>query len=112
MVKHTIFGIGGVFIFIICILAITVTIRFGGLYIERFFAPKEQSVQRQVFEETKSYVYGSIRDIAKYHEEYLKADKKEKRIIANIVKERFPNFDPDKIHSYTLRQWFVAVRGY
>ena len=108
MLKHIIIGISCIFIFIICIL----TIRFGNLYMERFFAPKEQSIQRQVFEETKSYVYGSIKDIAKYHEEYLKADAEGKKIITNIIKERFPNFDANKIHSYTLKQWFIHVRGY
>ena len=109
--KHIIIGISCIFIFIIFIICISI-IRFENLYVESFFTPKEQSIQRQVFEETKSYVYGNIKDIAKYHEEYLKADKEGKKIIANIVKERFPNFDANKIHSYTLKQWFIHVRGY
>jgi len=91
---------------------LSLTARYGRLSIERFFQPREQSVQRYVFEETKSYVYGVVQDLGKYYDEWIHADNDDKKIIENVIKQRFPNFDPDKIKSKQLRKWFIKVRGY
>lgn len=76
----------------------------------RFFKPKFESVERNVFEETKSYVHGAIQDIAKYYQEYQSTDNKE--VIENVIKMRFSEFDAEKIKSSKLRSWFVEIRGY
>jgi len=106
--KNLFVGVLGFVLFVGLILGL----RFANLHIEKFFAPKEQSVKRQVFEETKSYVHGVLQDLGKYYDEYNKADKQEKQIIANVIKQRFAEFDANNIKSFVLRQWFVSVRGY
>ena len=44
----------------------------------KFFAPKYENVRREVFENTKSYTHGKIQDLAKYKDEYDKAEYDEK----------------------------------
>ena len=104
-----------VFIYIVigvCLLGFGIGLRYVNLKIEGYFQPKEQSIKRKVFEETKSYVYGAIQDIAKYYEEYEKTDEQGEDVIRNVIRQRFAKFDVNNIKSFTLRQWFVSVRGY
>lgn len=97
----------------LCILIISVfVIGLLELGYRAFFEPKHESVNRYVFENTKSYVYGAVQDIAKYKKEYEEGDDVEKKIIANALRERFANFDPDNINSMSLRDWFIQTRGY
>ena len=80
------------------------------LVFTRFFAPKRENVRREVFEETKSYVHGKTQDLAKYYEEYQKAEDKE--AIASIIKMRFAEFDAEAINNYKLKQFLISVRGF
>lgn len=112
MLKLLNFFMKNVLPIILFVTILSIAGRYGSLNIERFFQPKEQSVQRYVFEETKSYVYGVIQDIGKYYDEWIHSDVENKKIIENIIKQRFPNFDPDKIKSKQLREWFIKARGY
>lgn len=80
---------------------------------QKVFRPMQENVNREVFENTKSYVYGAVQDIAKYYEEYQKAETYEvKETIANVIKSRFSNFDSKKIKNDSLRIFFENVRGY
>lgn len=79
----------------------------------RFFAPKRENVRREVFEETKSYVHGKTQDLAKYFEEYQKAESQDdKEAVANIIKMQFASFDASKIDNFKLRQFLLSVRGF
>lgn len=77
----------------------------------RFFKPKLENVNRETFEQTKSYVHGAIQDIAKYYDEYHK-ENSDKNIIENAIKVRFAEFNTDNIKSEKLKRWFIEVRGY
>ena len=79
----------------------------------RFFNPREENVRREVFEETKSYQHGKTQDLAKYYEEYHKAESAEdKAAIRSVVKMRFAEFDAEKLHSPELRGFLREMRGY
>lgn len=84
-----------------------------GLGWTRFFSPKRQNIQREVFEETKSYVHGKIQDLAKYYDEYQKSDSPDdKEAIQTVIKSQFAEFDAEKINSSQLRTFLVNMRGY
>ena len=107
--KIVFLSITGVIGFILVIFMLT----YGGLYWKKFFAPKYESVNRQVFEETKSYVHGKNEDLAKYFEEYQRADNiKDKQVIQEFVKLRFAEFKAENVNSLRLRQFLVNMRGY
>jgi len=76
----------------------------------KFFNPRKENIRREVFENTKSYTHGKIQDLAKYYEEYQKADDKE--AIASLIKMRFAEFDAEKINNYKLKQFLISIRGF
>lgn len=107
--KIVLLSIGGFIGFI----ALIFTLNLGGLGWKMFFAPKYESVNRQVFEETKSYVHGKNEDLAKYFSEYQEAKTDEdKAIIKEVVKVRFAEFDTNKVNVPRLRQFLVSMRGF
>lgn len=79
----------------------------------KFFAPKYENVRREVFENTKSYTHGKIQDLAKYYEEYNKAETTDdKETIRQIILVRFAEFDETKIKAEKLKNFLVSMRGY
>lgn len=79
----------------------------------KFFAPKEENIRREVFEQTKSYVHGKIQDLAKYYDEYQKSDSPEsKSAIQELVKSQFADFDTNTISSQQLKTFLINMRGY
>ncbi len=78
----------------------------------KFFAPKFQNVERQVFENTKSYLHGVQQDLGKYYLEYQTADEDEKMALRATIQMRFAEVDPDKIQSLQIRQFLIRTRGY
>lgn len=78
----------------------------------KFFAPKEENIRREVFEQTQSYVHGKIQDLAKYQNEYNDADTDEKEVIRQLIIVRFAEFDETKIKPITLRSFLISMRGY
>lgn len=84
-----------------------------GLGYYKFFGPKKENIRREIFEQTQSYVHGKIQDLAKYKEEYDKAESiSDKDAVAAIIKVRFAEFDESKIKAINLRNFLTATRGY
>jgi len=74
-----------------------------------FWKPKYQSVERKVFQNTKSYDFGVQQDLAKYHYEWIKADPIGKKAIENVVRQRFAEYPPNRIKSPKLKRWFEQI---
>jgi len=107
--KITFISIGSFLGLIILIFALNI----GGLSWKRFFDPKYENVKREVFEQTKSYTHGKIQDLAKYFEEYQKADMvDDKQAIKSIIQIRFSEFDASKINNTKLQQFLINMRGF
>jgi len=86
-----------------------------GLYelgLFKFLEPKRENIRREVFEQTQSYTHGKIQDLAKYLEEYDKADTNEKETIKQLIILRFAEFDETKIKPVGLRTFLKRMRGY
>lgn len=80
---------------------------------QKFFAPKQANIQREVFEHTQSYVHGAARDLAAYYEQYTKAGTAEdKEAIRQVVIMRFANLDAGLIDNSGLRSFLTNMRGY
>jgi len=103
-------GIGlGIFIGII---GVFFALELVGLGFFKFFEPKRENIRREIFENTQSYTHGKIQDLAKYYEEYSKADEKNKETLKQIIILRFAEFDVDKIKSSKLRLFLQNTRGF
>lgn len=78
-----------------------------------YWRPKFQSVDRETFEQTKSYSNGMTSDLAKYYAEYKETDNEEsKKAIREIVKIRFSNFDKSVVNEPMLVDFLVECRGF
>lgn len=78
-----------------------------------FWSPKFQNVERQVFEETKSYNQGMTMDLAKYYGEYTNSDNQENRdAIKSIVRLRFSDYNKNNVNSPELVSFLKTCRGY
>lgn len=100
---------------VILIIAVLMAPVFIGLYslgMFKFFAPKTANIQREVFENTKSYLHAAQQDLGKYYAEYQSADADEKLTIKNIISIRFAELDASKVQNARLRAFLVNARSY
>lgn len=66
----------------------------------------QQNAEREVFEETQSYVEGKRQEASKYFLEYRRAeDEVEKKAIAATVRNSFANFEEEKLNSPELENF-------
>jgi hypothetical protein len=103
-------GLGILIAFIVTFGLIVPSIELGYL---SFWSPKFQNVQREVFEQTKSYSNGMTADLAKYYSEYqVSSSPEDKRAIKALVSVRFSNFDKSVVNEPALVQFLMECRGF
>ena len=68
-------------------------LQYLGLANYKFFAPKYQNAQREVFENTQSFTEGKKQDLIKYYHEWLNSDKDGKSALKELVIDDFANYD-------------------
>lgn len=79
-------------------------------FLYRYFAPKQEAVRRQVFEQSKSYNQGMIQELQNMQFEYIKADKPHQDALAGIILHRAADFDEGKL-PVDLRQFIQSLRN-
>lgn len=57
----------------------------------------QQNAQREVFEETQSYIQGKRQELIKLHHEWMSADNESKKSIESTIRMSFANFDETKL---------------
>ena len=96
----------------ICALLIPIVVGLYSLGLFKLFAPLEKDIQRDVFENTKSYLHGVQQDLGKYYHEYQTTDGAGKEIIETTIRIRFAEIDADKLQSRELQAFLRKTRGY
>ena len=80
---------------------------------KKVFKPANENVDREVFENTQSYVHGKIQDLAKYKREYDATDDAiERKAIESLINQQFAQFDKKKIVDDDLRDFLIKTRGF
>ena len=79
-------------------------------FMYKFFAPKQEAVRRQVFEETKSYNQGMIQEISNMQFEYIKASPEHKAALAQIILHRVADYNEAKLPA-NLRQFINELKA-
>ncbi|MDP3880726.1 MAG: hypothetical protein Q8Q32_00900 [bacterium] len=98
-------------------LAFIVTLAFGATWLgiewRGFFGPKKAAVEREIFEQTPSYVHGMKQDLVKYRFEWLRAkeDPETRSGIESTVRMRFAQFDPKYLEDPELYSFFRQAMG-
>lgn len=69
----------------------------------------KKDVERQVFEQSQSYVEGKRQEAIKYRLEYMRADSIGKAAIKMTIVQSFANFDETKL-SYELQEFISKMK--
>lgn len=89
------------FIALIGILALSWVSTGNDFFLYKFFAPKQENVRRQVFENTQSYVQGKADYISQLRLEYESADPKSESVhraaLRNMILTQALTVDNDKL---------------
>lgn len=79
-------------------------------FMYKFWAPKQEAVRRQIFEETKSYNQGMIQELQNMQFEYEKtADQSAKDRMASIILHRAADF-PEERMPQDLRTFIAKLK--
>lgn len=97
---------------VIAILLLPIGLTFYELGYKKFFKPKFQNVEREVFKQTRSYNEGKIQDLAKLKHEYELASNEDKQTIKNTIIHMFADYQAPKEAPYGLKQFLTEMRGY
>jgi hypothetical protein len=79
-------------------------------FLYKLFAPKEAAVERQVFEETKSYNTGFAQEVEAMELAYTQADAAHKAAIGSLLLHRVAGYDESKLPSVE-RSFLATVRS-
>ena len=61
-------------------------------FLYKFFAPRQEQVRREVFEQTKSYRQGMVQELQNMQFEYIKADSEHKAAMKSLILHRAADF--------------------
>lgn len=103
--------VAGILLLIVVVIALG-ALGLGGRYInmkvEAWFAPREQNIRREVFENTKSYNEGKEQELVKYKFEYDRAKGKDDvgtmKAVESAVRHNFADYEDDRL-SPELREF-------
>jgi hypothetical protein len=95
---------------LVLVVALIVGMKFLGFNMWAYFAPKEAQVEREVFENTKGYNDGMLRDLENLMMEYQKAPKDQKAALKDVVLHRFSVYPTERLPS-NLRSFYTDLKG-
>jgi hypothetical protein len=81
-------GIAGFLVFFVFILGIGWVAQGNDFLLFKYFAPKQEAVRRQVFEQSKAYNQGMIQELENMQFQYEQADGAHKQALARIILHR------------------------
>lgn len=79
-------------------------------FLYKFFAPRKAAVERQVFEETKSYNQGMVQELQNMQFEYAKADADGKAAMKSIILHRAADYDETRLPA-DLRSFIQGLKA-
>jgi hypothetical protein len=101
-------GLSLVFIFAI-IMSIGWFVKGNDFLIYKIFAPKEEQVRREVFEESKSYNDGMTQELYSMQMDYIKANPDQKLALRSIILHRVSGYNISKF-PIDLQQFITQLK--
>jgi len=95
--------VGGILIF----LALYFGLGYLGVIGTKTVGKAQMNANREVFEETQSYVEGKRQELTKYHHEWVNADADGKLGIEATIRSSFSTFDESKLNDQPDLQLFL-----
>jgi hypothetical protein len=92
------------------LIALCVGGAFIGFKIYEYFAPKYTEVDRRVFEESRAFNEGMIRDLQNLKRQYIQADPEAKKALRATVIHRFSVYPEDRLPP-ALRSFYNQIQS-
>jgi hypothetical protein len=101
----------GFLAFIILIAGLTLGFGWFGVYATKTVGKAQQNANREVFEQTQSYVEAKRQELVKLHHEWMQASETDKLPIESIIRQSFANFDETKINDPDLYSFLKTIKN-
>jgi len=101
---------GAAITFIAAIIGITWIAQGNDFLLYRFFAPKQEAVRRETFEQSKAYRQGATQELENMQFEYAKASPEQKAALASIILHRAADYDTAMM-TPELRAFVAGLRA-
>ena len=95
---------------LVVVLYITWIVAGNNFVLFKFFAPKEEQVRREVFEQSKAYNQGMVQELRAMQLEYVRATPEQKQALASIILHRFADYDDSKLPA-DLHQFMSQLKS-
>jgi hypothetical protein len=82
----------------------------AGLQWMEYIGIRKANIERNIYEESKSYNEGMVQNLIKYKYEYDKASEDEKIIIVNSIRHMYADYDEEKIKSKELKMFLKKIK--
>lgn len=96
---------------LIGVLGLTWLIQGNEFFLNKVFAPANERVRRETFEQSKAYRDGMIQELQNMQFEYEKADEKHKDALASIILHRAAAFPEDGEMPADLKRFLSKLRS-
>lgn len=88
---------GSVIGVIVLILGLSWVFTGNDFFLYKVFAPKQEQVRREVFEQSKAYNQGMVQELQNMQFEYVKATPDQQKALASIILRRAADYDDNKL---------------
>jgi len=95
---------------VVGLLALSWLVTGNDFFLYKYFAPRQEAVRRQVFEQSKAYNQGMIQELQNMQFEYIKASPEHKSALASIILHRAADYDVNQMPA-DLRQFIHELKG-
>jgi len=82
-------------LFVVC--CITWVIQGNNFFLYKVFAPAQEQVRRETFEQSKAYNQGVSQDISNFQQQYIQATDSQKDALASVIIHRYADYDLSKL---------------
>jgi hypothetical protein len=103
--------IWGIVIFLIVSVCIDWFVQGSNFFMYKFFAPKQEAVRREVYEQTKSYKQGSIQRLGTLCSQIATADSAHAPMLNDIITQEFVEWDTTAVPQH-LRKCLNTARAH
>jgi hypothetical protein len=102
-------AIGWPIFFVLLFFGIGWVVQGNEFFMYKFFAPREEAVHRQTFEESKAYNDGMAQELSQMELDYVKGDKDQKAALRSVILHRIAGYDTSRL-SPDLQGFVSGVR--
>ena len=105
----TLIGVGMFFMIIALLLGVTWLVQGNEFFLAKVFAPREEALRRQTFEQSKAYTEGMAQDLRRQQLEYIKATPDQKQALASVILHEYASIDQTTLPA-DLRQFLNEIK--